>query len=407
MTRALPPGFERETTMKIDLIGCGCGAETLTAEAQAALTKAELVLGAPRLLCLAPEGTECMTAKTANEILACLTATEQRRTAVLFSGDSGFYSGLRLLLPELGEHEVRIFPGISSLQLFAARLGRPWQDWRLVSAHGTDCDPVSETCRGHPVFFLTGGKYGPSLLCRKLTEAGLGFLAAAVGENLGEENERIWCGLAAEASIQSFEPLSVLLVDAAPRIPRRTPGLPDAAFLRREGIPMTKQEVRAAVLAKLAVAPGEICWDIGTGTGSAGIELALQAGQVWSVERIPEALELAEENRRRLGAWNLHLVAGEAPEALSGLPTPNAVFVGGSGGRLVELLTVIHAAAPEARVCISAVTPESMASALQSLQNLGYETELCQIAVSRGCRRGESTLMLAQNPVWLITGMRA
>ncbi len=392
--------------MKIDLIGCGCGAETLTAEAQTALAEAEYILGAPRLLALAPEGAERMSAKTKEEILACLRASEPRRAAVLFSGDSGFYSGVRLLLPELGEHEVRILPGVSSLQMFAARLGRPWQDWRLVSAHGIDCDPVSEVCRGQPVFFLTGGKYSPTALCRELTKAGLGFLAAAAGENLGAEDERIWRGTAAEAAVRAFAPMSVLLVEAAPRIPHRTPGLPDTAFLRRERIPMTKQEVRAAILAKLAVGPEEICWDIGTGTGSVGIELALQAAQVWSVERMPEALELAEENRRRLGAWNLHLVAGEAPEALTGLPTPDAVFIGGSGGRMEDILKTVHVAAPGARICLSAITPESVVSAVRVLEKLDYETELCQIAVSRGCKKREGTLMLAQNPVWLIAGRR-
>ena len=117
-----------------------------------------------------------------------------------------------------------------------------------------------------------------------------------------------------------------------------------------------------------------------------------------------EALELAEENRRRLGAWNLRLIAGVAPEALTGLPTPDAVFIGGSGGRLEEILRAVGTAAPSARICLSAVTPESVAAALRVLPELDYETEVCQIAVSRGCRKGESTLMLAQNPIWLITG---
>ena len=403
MTRISAPGFEREMTMRIDLIGCGCGPETLTTEARTAVQEAELILGAPRLLSLAPEGTECAAAKTTEEIRTHLNATGRMRTAVLFSGDSGFYSGARLLLADLSGHEVRLFPGVSSLQLFAARLGRPWQNWQLVSAHGTECDPVYEVCKGRPVFFLTGGRSGPAALCRELTAAGLGFLAAAVGENLGTEEERIWRGTAAEAAAQSFAPLSVLLAEAAPGHSQRTPGLPDTAFQRKEGIPMTKQEIRAAVLAKLAVGPQDICWDIGAGTGSVGIEMALQARQVWGVERMPAALELAEENRRLLGAWNLRLVAGEAPEALTALPLPDVVFIGGSGGRLPDIVPAVHGAAPMARVCLSAITPESVVSAIQILQKLDYETEACQISVSRGYRRGENTLMLAQNPVWLVT----
>ena len=148
---------------------------------------------------------------------------------------------------------------------------------------------------------------------------------------------------------------------------------------------MTKQEVRAAALAKLSVGPGDTCWDIGAGTGSVAVELALQARAVWAVEQNREALRIAERNREKHGAWNLHLKEGRAPEALEGLPKPDAVFVGGSGGRLEEILRTIYY-----------VTDQ-----------LGYETEICQIAVSRSKAAGDLTLMLAQNPVYLITGRRA
>lgn len=391
--------------MSVTLIGCGCGMESLTVEAAVAVEQAELLIGADRLL--APwQGTKpCLEAVRAQDIAAAIENHSEKEICVLFSGDSGFYSGARLLLPLLRE-EPALLPGVSSLQLFAARLKEPWQSWRLCSAHGVSCDPVYAVCGGRPVFFLTGGETGPAALCRKLTEAGLGFLKIAVGENLGGEEEHVRRVTAAEARDESFAPLSVMLAEAAPRMAPRAPGLPDDCFERTEKIPMTKQEIRAAALAKLAVGPEDACWDVGAGTGSVGIELALQAKAVWAVERNEAALAVAERNRKKLGAWNLRLVAGTAPESLRNLPAPDAVFVGGSGGQLREILACVHTANPAARICVSAIALETLQIALSTLKELGYETEICQVGVSRGRSAGELTLMLAQNPVWLITGKR-
>ena len=393
--------------MSVTLIGCGCGMESLSMEAAVAIEQAEVLIGAARLLEPWQGVKPCVEAVTAKDIAAALDSRFDAECCVLFSGDSGFYSGARLLLPLLENREVNVLPGLSSLQVFAARLGRPWQDWRLCSAHGVNCDAVYEVCQGSPVFFLTGGKTGPSALCKTLNDAGLGFLKVCVGENLGSEDERVTRTTAQEAAAGAFAPLSVLLVEPAPRTEKRMFGLPDAAFQRAEKVPMTKREIRAAALSLLAPGPGDVCWDVGVGTGSVAIELALQAKAVYGAERNADALAIAEENRKALGAWNLRLVEGSAPEALDGLPAPDAVFVGGSGGRLREILETVHAANPTARVCVSAIALETLHTACTALRELGYETEVCQIAVSRGRSAGELTLMLAQNPVWLITGTKA
>ena len=388
--------------MSVALIGCGCG--DLTEDARAAIERAGLLIGSRRLLEQYGGDRPQIEAVTADAVMAAIRETDAEEIAVLLSGDTGFYSGARLLLPRLEDADVRVLPGISSVQLFAARLGRPWQDWLLRSAHGTDCDVLSAVCGGSPVFFLTGGRQSPAAICRELRDAGLGFLQVSVGEDLGTARERVTVGSAAELAEWSYSPLAVLLVEPAPRPPRRTPGIPDGEFCRAEKIPMTKQEVRAAALAKLAVGPEELCWDVGAGTGSVSVELALQCRAVWGVEREEAALALARENRVRHGAWNLRLVKGEAPDALIGLPKPDAVFVGGSGGKLNEILRSIHAANPAARVCVVAVTLESLHQGYTALRELGYETDVTQLAVSRGKAAGGLTLMLAQNPVFLLTG---
>lgn len=378
--------------MKVTLIGTGCGP---VPEFQA-----DYVVGAARLLEGIPGRKDAAT--KVEDILRLLLDSGCENCAVLYSGDTGFYSGARTLLPLLEERgiETEVKPGLSSVQLLAARLGRPWQDWGLYSAHGTACDPVAAVCQGKPAFFLTGGPDGPAQLCRKLVQAGLGKLPTTVGESLGFDGEAVFQMIAAECAGRTFAPLNVLLVEPAPRYPRRVPGIPDGEFLRVEGVPMTKQEVRAAILSKLAVGPEDLCWDIGAGTGSVSVELALQCRAVWAVERKPEALPLARANREKFGAWNLRLVEGSAPAALDGFPAPDAVFIGGSGGELPEILRAVRRANPKARVCVSAISLETLHAAMTGLR----DPEVTQIAVNRSRLAGQLHLLLAQNPVFLVTG---
>ncbi len=390
--------------MTVTLIGCGCG--SLTSEAEKALGEAQLVIGSERLL--ARYGTEKpqICAVAAPQIMEAVRKADCERICVLFSGDSGFHSGARLMPREAGKADFRVLPGISSLQVLAARLGEPWQDWRLVSAHGTPCDAVSAVCGGRPVFFLTGGEKSPGDLCRELTDAGLGFLKVKVGENLGMEEERITGGTALELEKRKFAPLSVMLSEAAPRRPKRVPGLPDEEFIRTGGIPMTKRTVRASALAMLGVGPEDLCWDIGAGTGSVSVELALQCKMVYGIEKEKEAAALAEENRKKHGAWNLRIVEGSAPDALEGLPAPDAAFVGGSGGRLRDILACILRANPQARICVAAVTLETLQEAEPALRELGCRTEVLLLSAGEGRKAGRYTLMTAQNPVWLIGGRK-
>ncbi|MEG0803385.1 MAG: precorrin-6y C5,15-methyltransferase (decarboxylating) subunit CbiE [Pygmaiobacter sp.] len=297
--------------MKVTLVGMGLGAhDTLTLQALHLLQEADFIVGAKRLLETLPDGcTQHRFAATKPEaILQSLLQSAAQHPCVAYSGDTGFYSGTRSLLPLLKARGItaEVFSGISSVQYFAARLARSWQDWSLVSAHGTACDaPAALRCQ-KPVFFLTGGVLTPATLCEQLVQTGLGALRVTVGEQLSYDTECIREGTAAEFAQQTFAPLSVLLAEAAPPFARRTPGISDALFVRGD-VPMTKQEVRAVALAKLQVTPEDICWDIGAGTGSVSVELALQANAVYAVERSAKAYHLAEQNKAKFGVWNLHL----------------------------------------------------------------------------------------------------
>lgn len=392
--------------MKCTLIGMGCGARQLTAEASEAIHTAQLLIGAKRLLELLPDtGAQKIPEYRPQEIVSLLHTHPAEECCVLYSGDSGFYSGAAGLLPLLEGMEVRVLPGISSLQAFSAQLGEPWQEWNLCSAHGAACDPVQAVMQGKKAFFLTSGAESPGELCAELTAAGLGTLQISVGENLGGDRMQILHGTAAECTQRTFAPLNVMLADAAPRYQRRVAGIPDEEFLR-EKVPMTKQEVRAAVLAKLAPTPEEVCWDVGAGTGSVSVELSYAAKNVWAVEQKPEAVELIRRNREKFCAWNLHVIEGTAPEAFAKLPMPDAVFVGGSGGQLREILNAAVQKNPQVRICVSAIALETLQGAVSALEQLGYAPEVTQISVSRTRAAGSLHLLLAQNPVFLITGER-
>lgn len=395
--------------MRVTLAALGGGTpETMTLECAAALKTAGCIIGAKRLLELLPEG--C----TQNRIAAIRPGAileEIRRQgtdcAVVYSGDTGFYSGTRGLLPLLEEAGIaaKVLPGVSSVQLLSARLGRPWQDWNLVSAHGTECGVIAAVTAGKPAFFLTGGALGPAEICKRLAEAGLGTLPVTVGENLSYPEEKITAGTAAALAGEKFAPLSVLLAEAAPVGERRCPGFPDTAFLRGD-VPMTKQEVRCAALSKLAVQPGDVLWDVGAGTGSVSVELALAApvGETFAVECKPDACGLIRANREKFSAWNLQLVEGRAPDVLEKLPPPDGVFIGGTRGGMAEIAAIVLEKNPRARICISAIALETLSAAVAALTEHGLTAHVTQIAVSRTKSAGTLHLLTANNPIFLITG---
>ena len=397
--------------MQVTLLGSGCRAsEQLTQEGMRAIEKAELLIGAERMLAALPEEirAEKRAAYLPKEILSILQEEKRERACILYSGDSGFYSGTRSLLPLLEEAGItyQILPGISSLQTLSARLGKPWQDWKLCSAHGVDCDVIACLMEGKPCLFLTGGKLTPAEICHRIREAGLGELELTVAEKLSYPEERIRKGKAKELAEESFDPLSLLLTEPAPIYPAAVPGIADVEFIR-DKVPMTKREVRTAILASLRIRPQDICWDIGAGTGSVSIEMALHARGVWAIEQKEEALELIRKNREKFCAWNLHLQKAIAPEGLEDLPKPDAVFIGGSGGKMKEILACVEEKNPKARICITAIALESLEAACHALTEAGYETQISQIAVSRSKKAGSLHLLLAENPVFLIRGEKA
>ncbi|AZO95929.1 precorrin-6Y C5,15-methyltransferase (decarboxylating) subunit CbiT [Halocella sp. SP3-1] len=187
-----------------------------------------------------------------------------------------------------------------------------------------------------------------------------------------------------------------------------TAGVPDDLFVRGN-VPMTKEEIRAVVIAKLRLKPGQIVFDIGAGTGSISIEAAFQVGEgiVYAVERKEEALNLIKENAANFGLNNIEFVPGEASQVLASLPAPDRVIVGGSGGNLQEILKIINKKLKNrGRIVITAVTTNTLNQAIASLEALQYQLNICHIAVTRTKKIADYHMFAALNPVYIITAAK-
>jgi len=398
---------------KVTLVGIGPGnAGGMTAEVRRAIREADCLIGAKRMLEASVNGSQVQCeAISPRDILRCIQENRYcRRLTVVLSGDTGFFSGAKRLLPLLEGCDVEVLPGLSSLQVLCARAGTSYEDVVPISLHGRDVDIVPDVAQNRRVFALVGGAGGMANLCRTLVEAGLGEVRVTAGERLGYPEERIVRGTAAELAGQAFDPLSVALIENETARPF-TPGLPDECFQRGGSasgkiVPMTKREVRAAALSQLGLTRDAVCWDVGAGTGSVSIEMALQArnGKVYAVEKNETALELLEENRKRFHVRNLEIVSGSAPEACRELPAPGFVFIGGSSGNLREIIALVLEKAPSARIVVSAVTLESIAEMENIVRGFSFtDAEITCLSVTRSHKAGPYHLMTAQNPVYLFT----
>lgn len=409
---------------KVTIIGVGPGnPDLLSRAALDAIGIADVVIGAHRALVgidVPPDVVRCELVKTADIVAALTDAASWQRAVVVMTGDVGLFSGARRLVEALSggaQVDVRVIPGISSASYLAARLGRPWQDWRFASAHGVACDIVAEAERAGELFLVTSGGEDPSRLSGELVQAGFGDARVTVAERLSYPDERITCATASEIAGQTFDDLNVMLIEFAggagspanSRWPYASSGIPDELFIRGD-VPMTKQEVRAVALAKLRLAATDTVWDVGAGTGSVSIEAALvaRAGSVWAVERNATGVRLIRENADAFGCGNVHAVPGVAPEALAKLPVPDAVFVGGSAGELPSIVEAALEKNSQVRLCVPCVTVETLTEACALLSGSRFKGfEACQVSAARAEAVGSHHLMKAQNPVFLVSARGA
>jgi len=301
--------------------------------------------------------------------IAPVLARRDTPVCVLASGDPMFYGVGATLARHLRADELRVLPAPSSVSLAAARLGWALQDAATVSLVGRPLAALQMHLHdGARVFVLSADGTTPAAVAAWLRERGFGATRMIVMEHLGNASERLIDARAHEWSVGETAQLNVIALDCrrdeardTPRL-ALTPGLPDDAY-RHDG-QLTKRDVRALTLGRLAPAPGELLWDVGAGCGSIGIEWmrAHASCRAIAIEANSERQRFIEHNRDALGVPGLQLIAGKAPDALEGLPAPDAIFIGGGVTAQGVLDACWSALKPGGRLIANAVTLEGEAA---------------------------------------------
>ena len=392
----------------------GLDGRPLAPEAEGSIREASLVVGGERHLedlSIEP-GQAAVLKGDISEALARIEEAEGL-VAVLSSGDPGFFGIVRLLGERFGPKSLRVFPAVSSVSLVFARAGLHWDDAITVSAHGRDPHRAVNVCRSHPkVAVFTSPGFGPAELAEALDGLGRKLVVA---ERLGEPEERSFRGDAATVAGMEWAHPNVVLVLDEGRIASskgwissgiESPGrwaLPESAFEHRSGM-ITKSETRALVLSRLGPGPGDLVWDVGAGSGSVAVECARLGAAAIAVERDAESCVRIRENAARHGVC-VRVVEFEAPTAFRGLPEPDAVFVGGTGGGFEE---IVKLAAVRARrsVVLTFVTLERVVPAAKILEDCGLDVETTFLQASRMKGVGELHRLAAETPVFVVSGSK-
>ncbi|WP_077798545.1 precorrin-6y C5,15-methyltransferase (decarboxylating) subunit CbiE [Streptomyces sp. JHA26] len=399
----------------ITVVGAGTGSPLPEDVADGA----ELVVGGRRHLDAVrlPEGAERVVLGALAPALDTVAryVAKERPVLVLASGDPGFFGIVRALAERFGPGLLDVRPGVSSVAAAFARVGLPWDDAVVASAHGRDLRTAVNLCRAHPkVAVLTGPGAGPAELGAALAQDGRVLVVASA---LGSDEERLERVTPVEAAARDWgAAVSVVLcLDEARALgpvrsvagPRPGPAgwaLDEAAFAHRDSM-ITKFEVRALALARLGPRPGDLVWDVGAGSGSVAVECARLGAAVVAVEKAPDGVGRVRANAAAHGV-DVRVVHGAAPAVLSDLDDPDAVFVGG-GGR--ELPAVVSACARRARrsVVVAMAALDRVPAARAALLDAGLECDGVLLQSSRlAPLPGDVTRLAATNPVFLLWGVR-
>ncbi len=408
--------------MEIILAGIGMGhASCLTKEVEKAIGEADILLGAERMLETACSKAEKYPFYQAEQIIPYLQNIQSRnlfmenkKVIILFSGDTGFYSGCQSLYAAL-EKEITegcikaslcILPGISSVAYLASCIGESYQDAAVYSIHGKKLCNLARRIKSSPkTFLITSGVKDINQLGELLTDAGMSKCEIITGYQLSYEEQRVERRTPLECMELKEEGLYTCFVKNPYAMQRRlTHGIADGQFIR-DRVPMTKEEIREVSICKLRLKDGAVVYDIGSGTGSVAIEIAGISDdlQVYAVEQNQEAVSLIKKNKKKFELQNVTVVESRAPEGLAGLPMATHAFIGGNGGRLKEILVSLRQINPKMRVVVNAVSMETICEMREilSMDDMIKEEEVVQLQVSRAKKAGSHHLMQSENPVWI------
>jgi precorrin-6B C5,15-methyltransferase / cobalt-precorrin-6B C5,C15-methyltransferase len=384
--------------------------ETFGLGAREALRQSTVIVGSSRQLALLPNdgATESTLMELTGPLPPIFDAIAAHCDAgdsvcVLASGDPGFFGIVRALSERFGSDRLLVHPAPSSVSLAFALVGLPWDDATVVSAHGRPLADAMARLSGPKIAVLTSPDNPPEVIGQAMLDRRCGQRRVVIASNLGTSEAEVTHTDLAGLAAGHFDPMSVVLLlddrEAGDFAHRSTLswGLPESSFAHRDGM-ITKAEVRAIVLGKLELPASGVLWDVGAGSGSVAVECArLSPGlRVIAVERNAEDAARVRANAAT-HAVSVQVVHGEAPSALSALPDPDRVFVGGGG------LEVLDAALPRLRPNGTVVATFALLDrAVQAQKRLG---QLVQVGISRGVETGDLGIRLsAENPVFLCWG---
>ncbi|MBI5098400.1 MAG: precorrin-6y C5,15-methyltransferase (decarboxylating) subunit CbiE [Nitrospirae bacterium] len=427
---------------KVHVIGIGF--RPLDRKAADALLASDVVLANSRLLDVFRDYSEynavkdkIIVHKSVYEMLDYIRDNYRgKKIALLAAGDPMFFGIGRLVIERFGKDAVEIYPDLSSIQAAFSKIRETSQNALLVSLHGGpdpakrrkleyELDDIPSLLAEHDkIAILTDKVNNPARIAEVLASRyRKGVLPYAptfvmyVCEKLGYPDEKITEGAPEDIAGMSFADPNVVIiknttaqqcnsaVGAIHELPLHVFGIKEYEFQHTKGL-ITKDEVRAVTIHKLRLPQKGVLWDIGAGSGSVSVEAARLSPdlKVFAVEKDEEQLNNIVVNINRFNITNIEVVKGEAPEALRALPSPDRVFIGGSGGRMDAIVNLISEKMGSGIIVINTITIETLNEAVHSFGNSNFIFELSEISVSRSKMVGNKRHMSALNPVFVITG---
>ena len=392
---------------RIKVIGIGnSGKDSLLPIYRQWIDESERLVGGERHLSFFPEyqGEKFVVKGSMKEIVSRL-ETQDKRTVVLASGDPLFYGIGAYLAKRL---PVDIYPGVSSVQEAFAKLGESWQNAAFFSVHGRKMTGLVQKIDGlETICLLTDETNSPKEIAKYLLHYGMNEYEAFVAEDLGGPSEKTgWFNLDELAGYDAH-PLNLVILKRRGDSPSWPTGIPDHEFRQRKpdkGL-ITKREVRVLSLSELRLKRDSVVWDIGTCTGSVAIEAAkiCREGDVFAIEKNEADIENCKQNMKRFRV-DFMLVHGKAPERLDQFSDPDAIFIGGTGGNLSQLIHVCcQRLKKDGRIVLNAATVETLYRALEAFQSEGFNTSVTLAQIARSKKILDMTRFEGMNPVYIIT----
>jgi precorrin-6Y C5,15-methyltransferase (decarboxylating) len=414
---------DRNLSARIHIVGIGDdGWDGLTGQARQLIARCAVLIGAPAALDQITETSAEKIPVTGdlNRLQATIAGLDDRSAVLLASGDPLFYGIARFLTDTFGKDRFEVVPHVSSMQLAFARVKESWDDAYLTNLATQSLDRVVDSIRtADRVGLFTTEAITPAVVAASLLDRRIDYFTAYVCENLGTPDETVTQGDLKSIQEQTFSPLNVMVLvrsqGAADRPSgsrhKRLFGNPDDLFLQsrpKRGL-LTPCEVRCIALAELGLVPASTVWDVGAGSGSLAIEAAAiaSAGKVYAIEMDAEDYGLMIENSKLFNVPNLVPVHGKAPEAWRDLPDPDAIFVGGSGRMVPDLVaSALTRLTSGGRIVVTVSSPDNLVAVQAKIDQAGLRSDVRMINIARGQYQLDRVRFEALNPTFLVLGQK-